>query len=149
MNRAELKRVISGHMTEKIMDGSLKPDSAPDLISFIDEAIDSREQYLISGLAELVRAWEASMGEDDKSLYTLGLRRAITSQSMAMMLETSRGHLTTMSSHVRKSYCVLCDAKIPVRVTYLYEKELNGWLCKPCWNDRNDSPKTNLKSTLS
>lgn len=77
MNRAELKRVISGHITEKIMDGSLKPDSAPDLISFIDEAIDSREQYLISGLAELVRAWEASMGEDDKSLYTLGLRRAI------------------------------------------------------------------------
>jgi len=28
-------------------------------------------------LQEMVKEWEAGMGEDDKSLYSLGLRRAI------------------------------------------------------------------------
>jgi hypothetical protein len=77
MNKSDLKRTISEYLTGMIMDGSLKPDATPDLISFIEEAIDNREQHLINGLAELAQTWEASMGEDDKSLYTLGLRRAI------------------------------------------------------------------------
>ena len=77
MTKNEFKQKIAEHLTGLIMDGTIKPDNVPDLISFIDEALNSREQYLINGLAELVRTWEASMGEEDKSLYTLGLRRAI------------------------------------------------------------------------
>lgn len=77
MNKLQLKRNIADYLTGMIMDGSLKPDSAPDLISFIEEAIDVREQHLINGLAELAQTWEANMGEEDNSLYTLGLRRAI------------------------------------------------------------------------
>lgn len=70
-------KVISGYLHEKIMDGSIKPDAVPDLISFIEEAIKTRDDGLVAGLAILTRDWETAMGSDDKSLYTLGLRRAI------------------------------------------------------------------------
>jgi len=70
-------KVISEYIHGKIMDGSIKPDAVPDLISFIEEAIAVRDQKLISDLAILTREWEDTMGSDDKSLYTLGLRRAI------------------------------------------------------------------------
>lgn len=77
MNRSELKRTIAEHLTGLIMDGTIKPDNAPDLISFIEETIERRETYLVERMAELVRDWESSMGDEDKSLYTLGIRRAI------------------------------------------------------------------------
>jgi len=77
MNRTELKQKIAEHLTGLIMDGSIKPDNVPDLISFIEQTITERETYLVAKLAELVEHWETSMGEEDKSLYTLGIRRAI------------------------------------------------------------------------
>jgi hypothetical protein len=77
VDRIDLMKIISGHLHEKIMDGSLKPDATPDLLSFIEEAIKTREDSLVEGLATLTRDWETAMGADDKSLYTLGLRRAI------------------------------------------------------------------------
>lgn len=77
MNRSEFKRTIAEHLTGLIMDGTIKPDNAPDLISFIEETIEKRETYLVERMAELVRDWESSMGDEDKSLYTLGIRRAI------------------------------------------------------------------------
>jgi len=73
----DIMKIISGYLHEKIMDGSVKPDAVPDLISFIEEAFAVRDQKLISDLAILTREWEDTMGSDDKSLYTLGLRRAI------------------------------------------------------------------------
>ena len=39
----------------------------------------------------------------------------------------------------RGSACKLCDKRIPVRVTYLYEPDLNGWICKECWNNKYNS----------
>jgi hypothetical protein len=77
MNKNELKRAFSEYITGMIMDGTIKPDNAPDLISFIDELLDTRETYIVGKLAELVSSWETTMGDDDKSLYTLGVRRAI------------------------------------------------------------------------
>jgi hypothetical protein len=77
VDRIDLMKIISEHLHEKIMDGSLKPDATPDLLSFIEEAVKNREDYLVAGLATLTRDWEEAMGKDDKSLYTLGLRRAI------------------------------------------------------------------------
>lgn len=77
VDRIEVGKIISGHLHEKIMDGSIKPDAVPDLISFIEEAIKERDDSLVAGLATLTRDWESAMGADDKTLYTLGLRRAI------------------------------------------------------------------------
>ncbi len=77
MTKSELKQRFQERITGLIMDGSIKPDSAPELISFLIETVNEREDYLASRLAELVRDWETSMGDEDKSLYTLGIRRAI------------------------------------------------------------------------
>ena len=77
VDRIEVGKIISEHLHQKIMDGSIKPDAVPDLVSFIDEAIKERDDSLVAGLATLTREWETAMGPDDKSLYTLGLRRAI------------------------------------------------------------------------
>ena len=77
VDRIDLMKIISGQLHEKIMDGSLKPDATPDLLSFIEEAIKNREDSLVERLATLTREWETAMGPEDKSLYTLGLRRAI------------------------------------------------------------------------
>lgn len=77
MKKAELKAIITGHIHGKLMDGSIKPDSAPDLITFIGEAIDNRDQELVNDIADLVRQWEQAMGSEDTTLYTLGLRRII------------------------------------------------------------------------
>lgn len=77
VDRIEVGKIISGHLHEKIMDGSIKPDVVPDLISFIEEAIKERDNSLVADLAILTRDWEDAMGPEDKTLYTLGLRRAI------------------------------------------------------------------------
>lgn len=77
VDRIEVGKIISEHLHQKIMDGSIQPDAVPDLISFIEEAVLLRDQNLINDLADLTRSWEEAMGQDDKSLYTLGLRRAI------------------------------------------------------------------------
>ena len=59
------------------MTGDIKPDGAPDLISFIEEAIDNRDQELVNNISLLIRDWEEAMGAEDKTLYTLGMRRVI------------------------------------------------------------------------
>lgn len=38
----------------------------------------------------------------------------------------------------KNCYCYICDAKIPKRVTYLFVEEANAFLCKSCWNLKND-----------
>lgn len=77
MKRSEVKSNIAEHLTGLIMNGDLRPDAAPDLILFINESIETRDQSIIEDIALLVRQWEHAMGEEDKTLYTLGLRRII------------------------------------------------------------------------
>lgn len=77
MNKSELKQRFQERITGLIMDGSIQPDKAPELISYLIEVINEREDYLVARLAELVSTWEDSMGDEDKTLYTLGIRRAI------------------------------------------------------------------------
>lgn len=77
MTKTELKQRFQERITGLIMDGTIKPDSAPELISFLIEVVNEREDFLVTKMAELVFSWEDSMGEEDKTLYTLGIRRAI------------------------------------------------------------------------
>jgi len=36
--------------------------------------------------------------------------------------------------NLRGSYCFICKARIPKRVTYLYCPQNNAWMCKYCWD---------------
>lgn len=77
MTKAEIKRIISEFIQGKMMTGDIRPDGVPDLISFIEEAIDNRDQELVNNISLLIRDWEEAMGKEDKTLYTLGMRRVI------------------------------------------------------------------------
>jgi hypothetical protein len=58
-------------------DGSIKPEVVPSLIRFIDNATSEKNEDLIKTLVQKIQDWEDTMGEDDKSLYTLGIRQAV------------------------------------------------------------------------
>lgn len=77
IDRIEIRKTIAEHLHQKIIDGSINPDVVPELVSFIEEAIKERDDSLVSDLSSLIRTWEDSMGVEDKTLYTLGLRRVI------------------------------------------------------------------------
>lgn len=40
-------------------------------------AVAKREEEIIEMMQEMVNQWEADLGDDDRTLYSLGLRRAI------------------------------------------------------------------------
>ncbi len=42
-------------------------------------------------------------------------------------------------------YCVTCKGKVTKRVSYLYEAEQKGFLCKKCWYDKYDSKLTKVE----
>jgi hypothetical protein len=44
---------------------------------YLDYALSEREEQIIELLESMIRDWESTIGEDDKTLYSLGLRRAI------------------------------------------------------------------------
>jgi len=54
---------------------------SPEAFQKIKQMVEGESQDVIlekvKKLEQMVKDWEASMGEDDKSFYTLGIRRAI------------------------------------------------------------------------
>jgi hypothetical protein len=44
---------------------------------YLDFALSEREEQIIELLESMIKDWESNLGEDDKTLYSLGLRRAI------------------------------------------------------------------------
>ena len=39
--------------------------------------LEEWKTYVESKLIDIIKVWESKMGEDDKSMYTLGVRRAL------------------------------------------------------------------------
>lgn len=77
MNKQEAKQTISEYVTSLIIEGSLKPDKAPDLVNLVNNILVSRETFTVENIGLLVKEWETKMGPEDNTLYTLGLRRAV------------------------------------------------------------------------
>ncbi len=77
MKNEEMKLILMNHLQNQAMLGNVKPDALPDLKEFIEEVVDKKDSDLVFHIATLIRDWEKSFGEEDKSLYTLGLRRVI------------------------------------------------------------------------
>ena len=59
------------------MDGSIKPEAVPSLTRFLDDVLNEGNEELIKTLVGKIKDWEDTMGENDKSLYTLGIRQAV------------------------------------------------------------------------
>jgi hypothetical protein len=76
MNK-DARYTIVAHLEALMRDGSIKPEVVPSLIKFIDNATSEKNEDLIKTLVQKIQDWEDTMGEEDKSLYTLGIRQAV------------------------------------------------------------------------
>ena len=73
----DVRSTIVSHLEGLMMDGSIKPEAVPSLTRFLDDVISGVNDELIKTLVGKIQDWEDTMGEDDKSLYTLGIRQAV------------------------------------------------------------------------
>lgn len=73
-------------LTEKIISDFSLAGSDAQLIEFI---VDEHHKKIEDAIVLLIKDWEEKMGEDDKTLYSLGLRRA---------LDVVRGEERTLNS---------------------------------------------------
>ena len=73
----EVRSIIVSYLEGMMMNGSIKPEAVPSLTRFLDEVISEVNEELIEELVKKIKDWEDTMGEDDKSLYTLGIRQAV------------------------------------------------------------------------
>lgn len=72
-----MKQELAVELSKKIMELTLHPALyEEDLYIHIRRMMSRYDEYLISQINELVKEWETEV-PDDKSLYTLGLRRSI------------------------------------------------------------------------
>lgn len=76
MNK-DARYTIVAHLEALTRDGSIKPEAVPSLMRYLDDATSENNEKLIKVLVEKIKDWEDAMGEDDKSLYTLGIRQAV------------------------------------------------------------------------
>lgn len=77
MKREELLDSIKVHLQNLIIDQRLEPEALPLIVPRLEELVVARDEAIVEAMAELIRDWEDAMGDDDKSLYTLGIRRAV------------------------------------------------------------------------
>jgi hypothetical protein len=73
----QVRSTIVSYLEGMMMDGSIKPEAVPALTRFLDEVISEGNEDLIKTLVGKIQDWENTMGENDKSLYTLGIRQAV------------------------------------------------------------------------
>jgi hypothetical protein len=72
-----MKQELAVELSKKIMElASNPPLHEEDLYIQIRRTMNQYDEHLVSKINELVKEWETEV-PDDKSLYTLGLRRSI------------------------------------------------------------------------
>jgi hypothetical protein len=78
MNRdKDIKKVIADNLQSMVYWKKIDASVVPELIGFLDEVFETWEKSIIKELGQKVLAWEVAMGDEDKSLYTLGIRHSI------------------------------------------------------------------------
>ena len=78
MNRdKDIKKVVADNLQSMVYWKKIDAPVVPELIGFLDEVFETWEKSIIKELGQKVLAWEAAMGDEDKSLYTLGIRHSI------------------------------------------------------------------------
>jgi len=76
-NKKDLESEFMAYTSSLVGSGQITPDLATELFTVFKRITADRETYLVGGLTEKVLKWESVMGDEDKSLYTLGVRHAI------------------------------------------------------------------------
>lgn len=77
MSHGEVRSTIVSYVEEMMAAGEIKPEAVTKLIRFLDDVIEGMNVGVVEMLTAKIQDWEATMGDDDKSLYTLGIRQSI------------------------------------------------------------------------
>jgi hypothetical protein len=85
---------INSKLRQLVSESILTPESMLKVSQSAQEGISEWTESVTAQITSMISDWESAMGEDDKTFYSLGLRRAIdiisgqTAYSQLPILET-------------------------------------------------------------
>ena len=77
MDKKELRSTIVDNLQNLAYENKITPEVIIEILEHFDRVSDERERDLVRVLSEKISSWEDIVGDEDKSLYTLGVRHAI------------------------------------------------------------------------
>jgi hypothetical protein len=93
-----MKNSLTTNITEQLQQvvqrGQMTPEAFLDVSQVVETNTNNWIDSKVQKLEEMIREWEVSMDDSDKTLYSLGLRRAVdvireqTAYSQLPILET-------------------------------------------------------------
>jgi hypothetical protein len=72
-----MKQALTALLWDMTINNEMTPEAYQKIIQKVEGLSNDAILDKVGKLEQMVKDWEASMGEDDKSFYTLGIRRAI------------------------------------------------------------------------
>jgi hypothetical protein len=76
-----MKNSLTSNMVEQLHQYVQRGEITPEALMKISQVVEANTQNWVEAkiqkLEEMVQEWEATMVDDDKTLYSLGLRRAV------------------------------------------------------------------------
>jgi len=76
-----MKNSLTSNMVEQLHQYVQRGEITPEALIKISQVVEANTQNWVEAkiqkLEEMVQEWEATMVDDDKTLYSLGLRRAV------------------------------------------------------------------------
>lgn len=72
-----VRKAVADELQSMVYWKTINASVVPDLMKFIDDTFTTWEKSIVEELGKKVIHWEASMGDEDTSLYTLGIRHSI------------------------------------------------------------------------
>lgn len=73
----KLTEQTTNELRQLVQDGAITPETFVLITNLVEANFDNWIESKIEQLKTMVTDWEANMGEDDKSFYSLGIRRAV------------------------------------------------------------------------
>ena len=77
MKPSTLTQSILDELNLMVKSGRFTPDVLMDIAGVVGDNVESWLQDKTEKLDSMVQEWEATMGDGDKTFYSLGIRRAI------------------------------------------------------------------------
>ncbi len=72
-----MKQVLTSILWDMTINNEITPEAYQKIIQKVEGLSNDAILDKVKKLEQMVKDWEDSMGDDDKSFYTLGIRRAI------------------------------------------------------------------------
>lgn len=72
-----MKEQIGSDLRVLVHSGEITPDTLLKISRIVEGRVEEWRSGIIEQLRQMIIEWETTMGDEDKSFYTLGIRRAV------------------------------------------------------------------------